>query len=50
LEVGDINTRYMRLVGDKLLIVQGDIFTHSKIWQFDSDYTAKVMTALDGAL
>lgn len=32
LEVGDISTRFVRIVGDRLLVAQSDTITHTKMW------------------
>lgn len=32
LEVGDISTRFVRMVGDRLLVAQSDTITHTKMW------------------
>jgi len=32
LDIGDISTRFVRMVGDRLLVAQSDTITHTKMW------------------
>lgn len=45
-DVGDRSTRFVRMVGDRLLVAQSDTITHTKMWLLGYDYTQKVLRAL----